>query len=1427
MAKFIGQAITVVGYLTGQPWLVVVGSGISLYQQHEDNRRARNKARDAYNASLQDRLEMVDLTPSAARTIVLGRCRTVEGVRRRWASGTNSEKLTMVVSFAGHEIDAFEKFYFFDQELTLDGAGWVLTEPYYKSTLESARVDFTATGTTQTITLAHVPVLGSISATWDHSEPLGYTAGAATVDSVSGASVSLSGLQVGPLVSLTYQYAVGTSTARIRAYTGAAGQNIGADIAAEYPGKITATDAFAGIAAAVVDVLYDPDVYPQGRPTVTALVRGAKVYDPRLDSTVAGGIGTHRADDASTWAWSDNSALGAYHYARHPNGFGLPVLETRVADAITAANVADTPATITVNMPDPEGGPDVPTPVTFNRYTCSLVVATDATPRDVMGDILATMAGRDGWAGGVWRFRAGHKAAASFTIDAGWLMAPIVNGEPTRDSVFEASNGVPRENKTNRVTGQFFDSAQRYQLLPFPAVEDAVLIADEGEYATEISFAGVNTAVQAQLLATIVIRESQAALRLRAQCGLQAYPCELFDVGLVDLPRYGMAAAFGKEVEVVGWRWHPTEGISLAMSETADAIYTPVDELDGTDPAPNSNLPSPGIVEAIEITGITSGTEALTDDSVLTRTRIEWTPAVAQSIRSGGLIELQFTEANALPSAGDWSSWPESGGASHAIIPGLRSGVWYAFRVRAIKPALGVRGPWSVQVPHQIAMPPEVSNASLILLLQPPTGTLYANSDGVVTDFAAAATSAVVIDGATGLDITGTCTFSKHDYGVVSTLSGATLTPTGWDPATISADAARAVFLMPGQGDYFDKVASPAPVYFYTGGISVSASGGPLPGSGYIRLGTPGEPQVQRCVVYGPKYGYLWGQTEDVSVSGWARMGTSPASITYGYRLFGALGLNLGVSENGATGYRVQASFFGAQLSGTFSSLAVTPAAYKDYLYASDPFTDWHFWELTWSQADGTLRLFRDGVLEASATPTGPLVAAAYASRYGYPNVGSSFMVVGDWSPFWNPYGGGSLDVADVALIIGPCRTASYSPPTAIRSRLSYAPSSSIAVSASDGTRSTTVSYPVQTVPGVSPSIVIQQNKAEILVNQTFGNGYTGVNDYTGSNITFKVLVNGVDDSSNWLMQVITLGETWRLTGSTSGKTATIGFMYESDASGTLGVAFTKAGYVTQYMEVPVRRVRPGAPPTQTYTQTRTAITLVADSAGVVPDYTPGVVQVSAYEGGVLATAGYTWAATSVGLDQFGLTIVSSPLTVSTAVSSGVLTATITAMALGAETATLALTGTKSGWPNIVVNVSVAKQRVLLPSGAMIASLPSPNLFDAAECRIRWRSNGHIEVWTDAAGAYSLIGNWYNPTTTGIGAGHYLWVGTLANTATDLTHITGPLNAWTSLASDVEIVVTPATGPVRNSLTAQVFVSASSTGALIGGSGAFAINVVP
>lgn len=670
--------------------------------------KQRRRAIEAYNASLVDRLEMVEYNPRQARTLAYGRVRAVEGVRRDWETGTYSENLTLAVSFAGHEIDAFESWYLNDLAVTLDGSGWANEAPYRTTkqigTSEGGTLDGSGAAT---ITLSHTPTAGTVAAVWSDGTGESREEGSCSV-SVSGATVTITGGRAGKAVNVSYSYGDDTKRVRIRPYLGTASQNIGGDLAAEYPGKITSSDKAAGVAMAIVDLVYDTDVFPQGRPTVTAVFRGKKVYDPRKDSTVSGGSGSHRLATPSTWEWSENPALIAYDYARDAHGWAVPAAEINTADVMAAANACDVSTTFTLT-----GGSTGS--VTLPRYRCGIVIPTDADPLQAMDDIMASMNGRYAWSGGVLRMRAGVLNTTAFSMDDSWLVEKVnARGQADGEPIITAAQAYTRAQRVNRISGTCVDPDQRYQMLPFPAVEDATLISAKGEREAEIALPAVNHIAHAQHLASMAIRQAQAGQRIELRCGLKALDAELLDVFSLTYQsaRHGISA---KLYEVVGWRWAPDDAIRIQAAEISAALFTVDATLEGRDPAPDSGLREPWDVEQITGVSVTSGTTATLDGSVLTRTTVSWTAAIGQSVRQGGEIEVQYTPAADTVPAGDaWASWTEPGTATQAVIPGLLAGRFYKFRVRAVQKLPLVRGAWSSPaVTHQVATRPQVDTGGI------------------------------------------------------------------------------------------------------------------------------------------------------------------------------------------------------------------------------------------------------------------------------------------------------------------------------------------------------------------------------------------------------------------------------------------------------------------------------------------------------------------------------------------------------------------------------------------------------------------------------------------------------------------------------------------------------------------------------------------
>jgi hypothetical protein len=108
-------------------------------------RRAEDKARRAYNASLRDRYTMSRST-QAARQLVFGRCRVSGPVFFIASYGDDRQHLAMCIALAAHEIDAIETVYFDDRPVMLDGSGnvtGILNQDVFSITAPTAAVDLT------------------------------------------------------------------------------------------------------------------------------------------------------------------------------------------------------------------------------------------------------------------------------------------------------------------------------------------------------------------------------------------------------------------------------------------------------------------------------------------------------------------------------------------------------------------------------------------------------------------------------------------------------------------------------------------------------------------------------------------------------------------------------------------------------------------------------------------------------------------------------------------------------------------------------------------------------------------------------------------------------------------------------------------------------------------------------------------------------------------------------------------------------------------------------------------------------------------------------------------------------------------------------------------------------------------------------------
>jgi hypothetical protein len=698
----------------GLTWGQVIAIAVSIATAAENARKQRSMRRAAlrqYNEALEDRLVMTS-TADGPRGRVYGRTRNCDGVLFKGTHGTHSEYYTLFVSLAGHEVDEIETVYFGDQPLELEsdgvtvagGAGvgyWVKTAPFGRNDLVSATAPLVVMGGSGSVLLPFAPYEGVVVASLNSSEGTIFEPAV-----LVGNTVTLSGVTDGTW-TISYQHVVFSSKARIWKFKGAPGQDVSKLLKPRFPSMIKDSDKGQGIAGLGIELLYDQDAFPTGVPQISAVLRAAKVLDTRTGLV----------------AWTQNPAMIARDWALYQYGGGA-VSGDLIEPMFTAAANACDVLTVFQTTSAPEIRP---------LYQCGIVCKMGGDrPDDYFDDIVQSMAGKWGWSTGQVAMVAGVWRPPVFALDETWLSGRkpvLVVKDAPRPEAFNTVRSTISDaaGYTNTFGPGTFGSATAisYTPTPTPEVSSETYIAADGEKLTrDLQLAGVTRVVHAQHIAGVQLRDSRDGMIVQLSCNMKAFAVQLFDVGTVSLPVPAMA---GKAFEVIEWKFNLEDGIELVLKETGASIYSVYSGLKVLDAQPNTSLPLPWVVEQMTGLSVESGTTTLEDGWPVTRVQASWDPVVGEAVRQSGQIELQYVVL--APSGvvdSDWSSVFEQGNATSTVMAGLKAGVAYLFRVRAIN-TLGVRGPWSSQMGHVVALPPLIDAPNL----EP--GSIYSSATFIST----------------------------------------------------------------------------------------------------------------------------------------------------------------------------------------------------------------------------------------------------------------------------------------------------------------------------------------------------------------------------------------------------------------------------------------------------------------------------------------------------------------------------------------------------------------------------------------------------------------------------------------------------------------------------------------------------------------------
>ena len=335
-----------------------------------------------------------------------------------------------------------------------------------------------------------------------------------------------------------------TSPARysghINIYThlGAADQQADSNLVSAVSGW-TAEHRLRGIAYLYCKFGFDADVFPNGLPEITAVIKGKKVYDPRSSAT----------------AWSDNPALCVRDYILS-SGYGL---------GEAAVNIDDTSVTAAANICDQTN-----TTASTTRYTTNGAFTTAIQPGEFLTNILTSMVGTLWYAQGKWRMKAGAFTASDLALDENDLRSGITVS--TRHS---------RRDNFNEIKGTFKGDESNYQVTDFPPVTNSAFVtADNGQVTVaDVELPFTDNSIESRRIARIMLESNRQQLTIRSSFGMRALALQVGDTVAITNARFGWS---GKLFQIAEWSFGLGDQlgfqVEMTLKETAASVYDEVDD---------------------------------------------------------------------------------------------------------------------------------------------------------------------------------------------------------------------------------------------------------------------------------------------------------------------------------------------------------------------------------------------------------------------------------------------------------------------------------------------------------------------------------------------------------------------------------------------------------------------------------------------------------------------------------------------------------------------------------------------------------------------------------------------------------------------------------------------------------------------------------
>ena len=422
-------------------------------------------------------------------------------------------------------------------------------------------------------------------------------------------------------------------------------------------------------AYAIMTFLYNRELF-NNLPNVRFEITGIPLYDPRADTT-AGGSGSQRFNDQSTWAFSDNPAVMIYNIMR---GIELPD-GSIYGGEMTADDLPYSNWAAAMNVCDVLIG-------SRKTYRAGFEVDVSSSPSDVIDELLKVCHGQVSEYGGIFRIRVGAPAASvlSITDDS------IIITDPQEFLPFPGL-----EQTYNAIAATYPEPVSLYNPREAPPIYNATWETEDGgrRLPIEMTFPACPYIQQVEQLMNGYIEDNRRFRTHRIVLPPSAAILEPLDTISWTSARNGYTTKLFEVIELVDRPMSLLQEIYVRERDSADYNWT--SGQDPATPASDTGLTAPAaqLVEGFTATALTlkdglgldrrpairaawTGTSALDAEFVQIEIRLKVSAAVifygvfsareGFAVVSDGILPSTVYEVRGryvMDRPSDWSSWIE------------------------------------------------------------------------------------------------------------------------------------------------------------------------------------------------------------------------------------------------------------------------------------------------------------------------------------------------------------------------------------------------------------------------------------------------------------------------------------------------------------------------------------------------------------------------------------------------------------------------------------------------------------------------------------------------------------------------------------------------------------------------------------------------